>query len=84
MSEIYLGADGAYHDDTEANRELFPAAEDTAPEDQTEGVPGETAPDSGTLIETGTDTGSEAAPVVSEPAPEQPAAPAKAPKDSTK
>jgi hypothetical protein len=25
---IYLGTDGAYHDDTDANREQFPAAED--------------------------------------------------------
>lgn len=27
-SKIYLGADGGYHDDTEENRERFPAAED--------------------------------------------------------
>ena len=27
-SSIYLGADGQYHDDTDANRENYPAAED--------------------------------------------------------
>lgn len=77
-SKIYLGADGAYHDDTEANRELFPAAEDVAPEEQAEGVPGETAPDAGTTIETddsgtlteaGEDAGSDGPPVTTEPAP---------------
>lgn len=65
-SNIYLGTDGAYHDDTDENREQFPAAEDAAPEDLAVGVPGETAsppgtlptdagqaPDSGTLTEAG-------------------------------
>lgn len=65
---IYLGADGGYHDDTEENRERFPAAEavQEAP----------TEPDSGTLIEAGEATGSDDTPVPSEPAPK--------PEDSTK
>lgn len=51
---IYLGADGAYHDDTPENREAYPAAE-AAPET-----------DGGTVVE----AGSEAPPVAAEPAAE--------------
>lgn len=29
-AKIYLGTDGAYHDNTPENRELYPAAEDQA------------------------------------------------------
>jgi hypothetical protein len=96
MSNIYLGADGGYHDDTEENRDRFPAAEDTPAEEQAEGVPGETAPepgttptdpDAGTLTPAGDAAGSGDTPVPSEPAPveEQPAEPtARTAKSSTR
>lgn len=83
MSNIYLGADGAYHDDTEENRDRFPAAEDVPAEEQAEGVPGETAPapgtlptdaGAGTLTDAGDAAGSGDTPVPSEPAPTEPPA----------
>lgn len=84
MSNIYLGADGAYHDDTEENRDRFPAAEDVPAEEQAEGVPGETAPapgtlptdaGAGTLTDAGDAAGADETPVPSAPAPEQPVEP---------
>lgn len=83
-SNIYLGQDGAYHDDTEENRERFPAAEDAADE-QLDAVAdaqgGEPVPftdggqiDGGQVLESGTD-----APPAQQPAPaEAPPAPAEA------
>lgn len=41
---IYLGADGAYHDDTPENREAYPAAEDQ---------PEQADAEQGTVVETG-------------------------------
>lgn len=53
-SKIYLGQDGQYHDDTDANRELYPAADAPAPEALADG---------GTLTESGSDV----PPVTAEP-----------------
>jgi hypothetical protein len=59
-SKIYLGADGAYHDDTDENREQFPPAEDAdTPQENPEPEAADAAPvvpDAGTESDTGQDT----------------------------
>lgn len=80
---IYLGTDGAYHDDTDANREQFPAAEDQV---EPNPAPADT-PEAATGATLGADTvspaGDQAGPGdTTLPGPA--AAPAPAPKDSEK
>ena len=79
---IYLGTDGAYHDDTDENRERFPAAEDQVePNPETPDAERDT-PDRGTETAAGTDTvapaGDQAG--AGDTTPPAPAAPAPSPK----
>jgi hypothetical protein len=77
---IYLGTDGAYHDDTDENRGQFPAAEDQVEpnpdvadaERDTPDPTTEVAPDAGTVAPAGDQAGA------GDTTPPAPAAPAPA------